>query len=179
VAAGQINVAPAENGRIDPAEVAALYVQHAGELRRFLYGVLRDADLAGDVLQATFTKAIEAGHTAQQESLKGWLFRVAYNEALALRRREAVHVRATHQIARSDEAHGGSPEEKLVRLEAVRSVRAALRELPEGQREVVRLRIYEQKKFSVIASELGLPLGTVLSRMQSALAKLRSKLQGE
>ena len=70
-----------DEGRLDPAVVAGLYEEYGGELRAFLTGVLRDSGLAADALQSTFVKAVERGHTAQADSLKGWLFRVAYHEA--------------------------------------------------------------------------------------------------
>src|SRR5688500_13066388 len=85
--------------RLEPAVGARLYVEHAEELRRFLQGVLRNADLVADALQMTFVRAIEVGHQAQAESLKGWLFRVAYNEAMLVRRRQGVHDRATKRLA--------------------------------------------------------------------------------
>ena len=69
------------------ARVVSLYETHGEELRRFVLGVVRDPDLTGDVMQATFSKALELGHTARPETLKGWLFRVAFHEALASRRR--------------------------------------------------------------------------------------------
>lgn len=165
-----------DQSRIDPAVVAALYVQHAAELRRFLHGVLRDPDLASDVLQSTFVKAVQSGHQAREDSLKGWLFRVAANEALAVKRRRAVGNRATRQLAWSQKRVGQSPEDGLIRWEAIARVRAALEELPEEQRQVVQSRIYEEKTFAAIAKQQGVPLGTVLSRMQLALQKLRQKL---
>ena len=66
-----------EESRLDPAVVAALYIDHAEQLRRFLLGILRDPSLANDVLQATFTKAMQVGHTTCAKSRKAWLFRVA------------------------------------------------------------------------------------------------------
>jgi len=49
--------------------------------------------------------------------------------------------------------------------------------LPPEQQQVVRMRIYEDKTFAVIAAELGIPLGTALGRMRTALIKLRAKLE--
>jgi RNA polymerase sigma-70 factor (ECF subfamily) len=170
---------PADQCKINPAVVAALYVRHAEELRSFLIGVLRDHHLANDVLQITFAKAVEEGHTAHEESLKGWLFQVAYHEALAVRRRQAVHDRAARKLAQGDFRQVEAPEASLVRWETVQQVRAALEELPAEQRQVVRLRMYEQQKFSAIAEQLGVPLGTVLTRMQLALRKLRKRLEIE
>jgi RNA polymerase sigma-70 factor (ECF subfamily) len=72
----------------------------------------------------------------------------------------------------------GPAEEPLLRLESVELVREALEELPPEQRQVVRMRIYEEKTFAVISKELKIPLGTALARMRSAVMKLRDKLQG-
>lgn len=159
--------------RLEPGVVAALFVKHAEELRRFLMGVVRNHELAADVLQITFAKAVELGHTAREESLKGWLFRVAFNEAIAQRRRLGVQSRANTELANRGLRESPTPESHLLRWENVEQVRAALEKLPAEQREVVRMRIYEDKKFIEIATELGLPLGTVLTRMQLALKKLR------
>jgi RNA polymerase sigma-70 factor (ECF subfamily) len=168
---------PADESRIDPAVVAELYAKHQAELRSFLVGVLRDSHLANDALQATFAKAVEVGHTAVRESLKGWLFRVALNEALAIRRRQQTRDRVLQQAAWSRPRASESPVETAARSETVDIVRAALDELPPEQRQVVCMRIYEEKTFAKIAEELALPLGTVLSRMQLAIRKLRVKLE--
>ena len=168
-----------KSSAVDPAALAGLYVQHAEELRRFLTGVLRDPDLAGEVLQVAFAKAVDLGHLVQDGSLKAWLFRVAYNEALAIRRRKAVHERATRELLGRGSVGDDGPETGLIRFETVERVRAALESLPAEQREVVRRRIYEGQKFATIASQTGLPLGTVLTRMKLALNKLRERLRSE
>lgn len=162
--------------RLDPRQVAALYVEHATELRRFVLGVVRDPDLANDVLQATFTTAIEQGHHTREETRKGWLFRVALHEALAHRRRETVRDRASRKLASLWTRAGDHPEESLLRGETVEAVRKALERLPPEQRQVVRARIHDDKTFAQIASELNLPLGTVLTRMRLALERLRRGL---
>ena len=163
-----------DKAKLDPAVVAALYVDHAEPLRRFLLGLLRDPSLAGDVLQATFAKAVQAGHTTRVESRKAWLFQVAYNEAAAVRRRQTVASRANGQLAWSRRIAEDAADEPLIRQETVEAVRAALTELPAMQRQVVRMRIYEEKTFATIAEELGIPLGTALARMRAALEKLRT-----
>ncbi|QDU97345.1 RNA polymerase sigma factor [Lignipirellula cremea] len=173
-----------ENARqqVEPALVAALYVEHSEELKRFLTGVLRDAALAADAMQAAFVAMVERGHEVEQESHKAWLFRVAYHQALALRRRQAVGDRAVQQKAYENQILDSSAAEALacdaplLRGEQVEAVRAALAELPWEQQQVVRMRIYEEKKFSQIAAELNIPLGTALGRMRTALSKLRARL---
>jgi RNA polymerase sigma-70 factor (ECF subfamily) len=165
-----------EAGPLDPAVVAALYVDHAEELRRFLLGLLRDAQLTADVLQATFVKMAERGHETRKESRKAWLFRVAYHEAMAYRRREGVGDKILRRVAWHTSRAAGAADEPLLRLEAVQSVRDALEDLPPEQRQVVRMRIYEEKTFAVIAEELKIPLGTALGRMRAATIKLRAML---
>ncbi|HET6328615.1 MAG TPA: RNA polymerase sigma factor [Planctomycetaceae bacterium] len=166
--------------RIDSAVIASLYERYADELGLFLRGVLRNSDLAAEALQNTFTKAVESGHTAREESLKGWLFRVAFHEAALLRRRGQIHDRSLRQIARNGQSSGDSgerPEERLSRSEMLTEVQRALHDLPPDQRRVVQMRIYEEKSFAEIAEELSVPLGTVLTRMRLALKKLSRQMQ--
>jgi RNA polymerase sigma factor (sigma-70 family) len=174
----------ADPGRIDPAVVTALYECYAEELRLFLTGVLRNADLADEALQNTFAKAVESGHTAREESVKGWLFQVGFHEAVLLRRRGKLHERSLRQVARGqpDEGfdHSGDrPGDRLAQSEMVQQVRSALTELPADQRRVVEMRIYEDKTFAAIAEELSAPLGTVLTRMRLALKRLSRRLGSE
>lgn len=164
--------------QIDPATVAALYVRHGDELRAFLYGVLHDGHLVNDVLQTAFVKAIEKGHGVQEESLKSWLFQVAFREALVVRRRQAIHVRASERIAAAGVPAVEMPERLAVRSETMASVRAAVESLPSAQQQIVRLRMYEEMTFADIAHKLKLPLGTVLARMQAAIKRLRERLDG-
>lgn len=165
--------------RLDPNAIAALYVEFADEVRAFLLGVLRNPDLAAEALQATFVKVLEAGHTARQESFRGWLFKVALNEALGIRRKQQRDARLTAKpVWQPSEVHD-RPDETAVRRETIEQVRRQLHDLPDELREVVRLRIFEDLTFARIADELNLPLGTVLTRMRTALKKLAQRIRDE
>jgi RNA polymerase sigma-70 factor (ECF subfamily) len=166
----------ADEEKIDPAVVARLYAQHGEELKRFLLGLLRDAQLAGDVLQATFVKLAERGHETREESRKSWLFRVAFHEAMLIRRRSLTGEKAVERLAWIKRTTGHSADEPVIRFEAVERVREAMAELPPDQRQIVHMRVYEEKTFAVIATELKIPLGTALARMRSAVKKLRKQL---
>jgi len=166
----------ADEGPLDAALVAALYVEHAEELRRFLLGVLRDPQRAADALQTTFVKLVEKGGRTREESRKAWLFRVAFHEALAIGRRDQVGEKVVRQVAWNRPATGHAADDPLIRLEAVEAVRQALGELSPEQLAVVRRRIYEEQTFAEIARELNIPLGTALARMHAALARLRQRL---
>lgn len=169
---------PADEGKLDPAVVAALYAEHAEQLRRFVLGVVRDAQLAQDVLQATFAKMVEVGQGTRAETRKAWLFRVAYHEALRLRRRDGVRDRAVRRIAETaGDAQHEPADRRVARDEMIAAVRDQLEQLPAAQQQVVRLRIYEGLTFAEIAKQLDAPLGTVLGRMHTALAKLKLRLR--
>ena len=164
--------------RIEPDSVADLYRQHAVEMRAFLAGVLRDRELADEVLQSVFRKALEKGHTAT-ENIRSWLFKVAWNEAMLVRRVQTRRASGLQKAARSRGVSGAVPEEcesAVVRQETVDQVRRAINLLPVEQQIIVRMRIYDEKKFAVIAQELKVPLGTVLSRMRAAMMKLEKSL---
>jgi RNA polymerase sigma-70 factor (ECF subfamily) len=162
--------------RLDPAIVEALLREHGAELERFMIGVLRDPQLAGDAMQNALVKMVERGHTSQEKTRKAWLFRVAYHEALLLRRREGIGENVLRQLATTATTQAGPADEPILRAEIVGRVRKAMDALPREQRRVVRMRIYEQKTFKVIAEELQIPIGTALSRMRAAMGQLRSEL---
>jgi RNA polymerase sigma-70 factor (ECF subfamily) len=169
---------------MDRRKVQAVYEEYAEGLQRFLLGVLKDESAAADALQSTFIKLIQKGHSVQrQTSIKSWLFRVAFNEAMLIRRREAIGRKHVEGVAwklnlrRDEEGQEnlqlGPSVDYVIRQEDIRLVRQAIDSLPESQQQVVRKRIYEGRKFREIAEELNVPLGTVLARMQASLRKLK------
>ncbi len=113
---------------VGPIQIASLYAALAPELRRFVLGVVRDPDLADDVMQATFVKAVERGHEARPETYRGWLFRVAFHEALASRRRASARETGQRRLADFRARPDDPPDAPLIRAEAV----AAVREGPQG-----------------------------------------------
>lgn len=170
-----------DGGRLDPGVVGALYLEHGEDLRAFLLGVLRNGEQATEALQNTFARALEQGHTVQAGSYRGWLFRVAFNEAMLLRRRRGVETRARDKwpwLRPARERTEDSAEQSVIRWEQVELVREAMTFLPDEQRLVVTLRMHEGLTFAEIATRLELPLGTVLTRMRLALKKLRTRLEG-
>lgn len=170
--------AAASPERLAPEAVKALYGQYAAEMQAFLQGVLRDPDGAREALQNTFQRVLESGHTAHADSIRGWLFRVAFHEAMALRRRQAARERTLQRFVGriSSSVEEVLPEVELIRAEDVARLRVALTELPADQRHVVEQRIYHEVTFATIAADLKVPLGTVLTRMRLALQKLKIAL---
>jgi RNA polymerase sigma-70 factor (ECF subfamily) len=173
---------------LDQAKIQSAYEDHSVALKRFLLGMLGDEATANDALHTTFIRLLEKGHSVQQmDSLKSWLFRVAYNEAMLVKRRLSIGRKHAEKIAWKKQLLGGADKGTDQRLsqsvhyaiqqEDIVQVQEALERLPEAQEIVVRMRIYEGLKFREIADELDVPLGTVLARMQAGLKKLKPILQ--
>lgn len=165
---------------LDQIQVQAIYDQYAEGLKRFLLGVLKDPAAAEDACQLTLVRLIEKGHLVQQQSsIKAWLYQVAFNEAMLVKRRQSTGLKHQESMAwyfhlrDQDRLQGLTENAGAIKQEDIEQVRAALDKLPDAQREVVRMRIYDGKKFREIADELGVPLATVLTRMQSSLQKLK------
>ena len=153
---------------------AALFHEHADRLRGMLWGILRNQEAVEDALQTAFAKALESNGDVRGESWKAWLFQVAYNEAMLLRRKEGVQQRAFQKIVVGTETAAEVwPGDGLATRELAERVDKLLAQLPPDQREVVRRRMHDDETFAEIAADLGVPLGTVLTRMRLALEKLR------
>lgn len=170
-------------GEIEPlrdAQIEGLFRCHARDLRRFALGILKDPALADDVVQSSFAKLTENGPLSDDSAYRAWLFKVTYNEAVTLMRRKQTQAAALGEMAMwlagKEATDLGAPDE-LDRKERIERVREAVKCLPEAERQVVQLRIYEHYKFREIAETLNIPQGTALSRMRSALKKLATLLE--
>jgi RNA polymerase sigma-70 factor (ECF subfamily) len=155
----------------DERALEALLDRYEVPLFQFLLGILRDQHRAEDALQETWCRALQHLDGVDCNHLRGWLFTVAYHQAMLIKRRHKA------ALALPDPPHlldpGPTPlTEAAVREEASR-LRDLVEHLPAGQREVIRQRIYEGKRFREIASAIGCPLNTALARMHEGLKRLR------
>ena len=98
---------------------------------------------------------------------------------MLLRRRQTVQRKSYQRLSWLAPQFADGPELHTERRELAHRVRQAIAALPQEQRDVVQRRIYEEQTFAIIAAELSVPLGTVLSRMRLGLKKLSSKLQDQ
>ena len=107
-----------------------------------------------------------------------WIFTIARNKRIDRLRRDRGGATAHFDV--SDEAEDcGSSEEFAIAAETAEQVRTAIATLPDNQAEIVRLAFFAEKPHAEIARELGIPLGTVKSRVRLALARLRGLLEGQ
>ena len=150
-----------------------LLAEHAPALRNFLGARCRDDDLAAELLQEVASRLVVAAPRLEANgNQRAYLFRIAASVWHDHLRRELVRRRAA-RIAEVAEP-GGAPaaDERLLERELREAVRRAVTELPVAQQEVVRLRHERGLTFQQIADRLGRPLGTVLTQMRTALAKI-------
>ena len=143
----------------------AFYRRERGSLFRALALTLGDADLAADAVDEAMARAYQRwGTVSGYDNAAGWVYRVALNWAVSsLRRRR-------RPVPSDPDAGVGEPQlPDPVLAEAVRS-------LPVAQRSVVVLRFHLDWSLEQIGGALGVPVGTVKSRLHRALGSLRETL---
>jgi RNA polymerase sigma-70 factor (ECF subfamily) len=164
----------------DEGALEMLFERYEEPVFQFLVGILRDHHRAEDALQETFVRALERLEAVDPEHLRGWLFTVAYHQAMLVKRKQKG--RGAGGPALLSEVNGGAdafpdrapgPVREAERRDDARRLRALLAQLPPHQREVIRQRVYEGKRFREIAEALGCPLNTALARMHEGLKRLR------
>lgn len=178
---GMPNSPPAEEvspQHLSSQQVEEIHRQFGQDLWAFLLGVLKDQNAADDALQQTLQRVSEFGAAARTETMRGWLFQVAFREAMLIRRREQRDSR--HQtawwLAVGRTREQALPDKELMTQEEIARLRLAVASLPPEQRIVVECRIQQQQTFAQIAESLKIPLGTVLTRMRNATQSLRKTL---
>jgi RNA polymerase sigma-70 factor (ECF subfamily) len=152
-----------------------------------LYGyaliLTRNHAEAEDLVQETYLRAIQAmGRLRAGSNIKAWLFTILRNAWFnQLRKRRNAPPMINIEVG--DDVAGGIPELSkdshdlyVSKLEA-EQVRAAIQELSIHSREIILLREYEELSYQEIASILDCPIGTVMSRLGRARAKLRVLLE--
>jgi RNA polymerase sigma-70 factor (ECF subfamily) len=153
------------------------FQQFSGGIRAFLKSKLGNEADVEDCFSRVFEKLWTHGASVNGAAIGPWLFVVAKREvALHWRKqksREAAIERASRDTAEFDDCQ---TVDGLIQQERVELLRAAAADLPDDQQELLRRRFIDGDSFRTIAEELGLPLGTALSRLHAALRRLKAKL---
>ena len=162
-------------GNVAPDQLLA---EHGPALRNFLGARCRDDDLTAELLQEVAARLVLATpRLTLNGNARGYLFRIAASVWHDHLRRELVRRRAAVRVQNDEPALAPAADAKLLERELQDAVRRAIGALPPAQREVVELRQRRELTFQQIADRLGRPLGTVLTQMRSALARISVELE--
>jgi RNA polymerase sigma-70 factor (ECF subfamily) len=159
--------------RGDPDAVREVYRRYAGAVNTVARSIVRDRELAADVVQQTFVKAWRAAATFDGDRELGpWLYSIARRTAIDALRSESRPNRGGHE----PEIDAGVTVMSFERTWEIHEVRSAIDDLPPEEREVVRRSHLLGYTHEQIADQLGVPIGTVKSRSNRAHRRLVAAL---
>jgi RNA polymerase sigma-70 factor (ECF subfamily) len=176
--AGRVNMAPVSEAMErfragEPDAIRALYREYSGAVNTVAMSIVRDRELAADVVQQTFIKAWRAAASFEQgREVAPWLYSIARRTAIDALRSEARPTRGGHQPEVEVPVDSESIEQTWERFQVRRAVDA----LPPDEREVVRRSHLLGHTHEEIAEQLGVPVGTVKSRSARAHKRLAASL---
>jgi RNA polymerase sigma-70 factor, ECF subfamily len=151
------------------SQVRALYDEHGGDLLRYLKRLTGHTQVAEDLLHDTFVQAMRGLEQLRRaDSPRAWLFSIARHLGLNVLGRRRVVVPLSETVPATP-----IPAEEDTRREQVRRAIAAL---PAPQQEALQLRLRVGLTYEEIAQVLGIPVGTVRSRLHNAVRNLRHQL---
>ncbi|GLX96529.1 RNA polymerase sigma factor [Herbidospora sp. NBRC 101105] len=160
-----------------PEVFAALFDRYAAQLHRYVVRRL-GPDQAEDVVSETFLAAFQhrRRYDLRHSQARPWLYGIASNVIGKRRRAELARLRA-HARSGAYPADEGLVEENVATLAVNRPLVAALAGLRGGDRDVLLLVAWAELTYEEVALALGIPVGTVRSRLNRARSKVRTKLE--
>ncbi len=173
----------------DNSAFESLVRRYESELFSYLRRYLGNAEMAEDVFQATFLQIhLKKEQFEEGRRFRPWLYTIATNQAIDAQRRNKRHrmVSLDNRAGGQDDTGAlvemlsgreGTAVEKMEQEEARQWVQAAVADLPETLRSALLLVYHQGLKYREAADVLGIPVGTVKSRLHAALVKLNSTWQ--
>ena len=169
----------------DRSAISQLIERHSRRVKDYIHMMVKDRDVADDIFQETFIKAvrvIDEGRYTDNGKFLSWILRIAHNQVID-------HFRAQRQNNSVSEAEAGydvlgtlklserTVEDSMVCEQIERDVRALVELLPSEQREVVIMRYFSGLSFKEIAEQTDVSINTALGRMRYALINLRRMIK--
>lgn len=166
--------------RRDPVALEALIQRFQARVYGFLIR-LAGRDGADDLFQEVWLKVYEGSVRYQPRGkAASWIFKIAHNAATDAARGRRIGPWDEGEAGLDIFAYGGpGPAVAFESVEREGRIEAAIARLPAEQRVVFLMRVQGEMSFKEISADLGIPLGTALSRMNAALQKLRDALEEE
>lgn len=169
----------------DRSAMSQLIERHSRRVRDYIHMMVKDRDVAEDIFQETFIKAvrvIDEGRYTDNGKFLSWILRIAHNQVID-------HFRAQRQDKAVSESEAGydmigtlklaerTVEDVMVSEQIERDVRSLVDLLPDEQREVVMMRYFSGLSFKEIAEQTHVSINTALGRMRYALINLRRMIR--
>lgn len=165
--------------------ISQLIEQHRKRVYDYIYMMVKNRDVADDIFQETFIKVvrvIDSGRYADNGKFLSWVLRIAHNQVID-------YFRQTKQVNKVTESDAGfdilgslkfsndTVEDRLVSSQIENDIRRLIEHLPDEQRDVVKMRYYNDMSFKDIAEQTGVSINTALGRMRYALINLRKMIK--
>lgn len=169
----------------DRSAISQLIERHSRRVRDYIRMLVKDRDVAEDIFQETFIKAvrvIDEGRYCDNGKFLSWVLRIAHNLVIDYFRNRRQNKSVTESDAGYDvlgtlKFADRTIEDELVSEQIERDIRSLVESLPEEQREVVRMRYFAGLSFKEIAEQTGVSINTALGRMRYALINLRKLIK--
>ena len=169
----------------DRNALSQLIERHSPRVRNYIRMMVKDRDLAEDLFQETFIKAvrvIDEGRYCDTGKFLSWILRIAHNQVIDYFRNQRQNKSVTESEAGYDvlgtlKFADHTIEDALISEQIERDIRGLVELLPDEQREVVRLRYFVGLSFKEIAEQTGVSINTALGRMRYALINLRKLIK--
>jgi RNA polymerase sigma-70 factor (ECF subfamily) len=168
-----------ENGNNEAFEV--LLVRYKSKVYTYIYLIVRNRELAEDIFQDTFIKAIntiQQGRYVETGRFLAWINRIAHNLIIDFFRREKNENTFSvdgveYDLVNNAKLSEKSVEDTISNEQVLTDVVNLVNYLPESQQEVVRMRFFEDLSFKEIAEKTDVSINTALGRMRYALLNMR------
>ncbi len=155
--------------------------RHKERLFNYIFFIVRSREVAEDIFQETFVKAIvtlQQGRYTNDGKFAAWITRIAHNlviDQFRIERNENTVSNDDTEVDLLNDAKlaEGTIENRMVNEQVLSDVRMLINELPDCQREVVFMRYYQDLSFKDIADITGVSINTALGRMRYAILNMR------
>ncbi len=168
----------------DESALSVLIKRHKQKIYSFIYSKVFDRDVTEDVFQDTFIKVIRTlklGKYNEEGKFLPWVMRIAHNLVID-------HFRKNNRMPKFDNGHefnifsvisdsSLNAEKTLIKTQVEEDVRRLIEELPEDQKQVLVMRMYNDMSFKEISENTGVSINTALGRMRYALINLRKLIK--
>jgi len=168
----------------DESALATLINRHQSKIYGFIFSKIADRDLTDDIFQDTFIKVIKtlkSNSYNEEGKFLPWVMRIAHNLVIDhfRRNKKMPMFRETEEFSifsiMTD--HSQTIENKMISDQVEKDLKKLIEELPEDQKEVLVMRIYQDLSFKEISELTGVSINTALGRMRYALMNLRKVIE--